>query len=218
MGEDFINDYTGKNIAHRIYSWSTKLHYYMKAIPLIPISYTLNSKKGWHYILNIGLNLILIIGVIFVTGITNKQLIRVFSNSLITITLLQQIAQLNLGWIDYNITLNHFLIDWTYMNCKSGQLHHLEIQRLHEILTFALYILLIWSYFYIQFDNLPVIELIFLCIISFKIFLDIIVMFSPIQLLFFIATLFFDFLVVLPITMFYMIYKKKSFKQVYLLI
>ena len=178
--------------------------FYESHIHLIAISHALNSKKGWRYILNIGLNLILIIGVIFVTGITNKQSIQVFSNSLITIILLQQIAQLNLGWIDYNITLNYFLIDWTDMNCKSGQLHHLEIQRLYEILTFALYIFLIWSYFYIQFDNLPVIELIFLCIISFKIFLDIVVMFSPIQILFFIATLFFDFLVVLPV--FYVLY------------
>ena len=220
VGADSMNDFTGKNILHREYSWTTKLHYYMKAIPLIATSHALNSTKVWFSILNIGLNLAVIIGVLCVTGITNKQSIRVLSNSLITIIILQQmmfIARLNIRY-DSKITLNHFLIDWTDMNCRYNQLQHLEIQRLHEILTFVLYILLIWSYFYIQFDQLPIIELIFLCFISFKIFMDIVVMFSPIQLLFLVATLLFDFLVVLPVTFFYMINKKKSFKQVYLLI
>ena len=217
---DFDLDWNGLKLTYVEYSCITKFHYYMKAIPLIAAYSAGKSNDNLFIQLNIGFNIAIIISLFFVTGFTNFQAIRVLSNSLSTIIVFEQLAYFG-HFMDgcifhYKISLKYFLIDWKQLKSRS-QKRQLDIQRILEILICALYITIIFCYLYIDLANMITIEIVFLCTISLKVFLDIVVMFAPLQLLFFLLTLSFDLLFVLPHTLFNMIHMKKSFKQVNLL-
>ena len=198
------------------YGWTSRLHYYLKAFPLILLHYiTYKYKKITAIILNI----IVVLSLLIIIFVANIQPICVISHSLIPIIVIQEIIFITDFELSACTYLNYFLIDWRIEHSTKRAISQYNIQRLIEVILLLIYILLLSAGFYsLQFtERLEEIDTFFYIIICLKIIIDTMDMLGPLFLLFFIITLIFDLVIVLPVTFYYMIYEQKSFKQVNLL-
>ena len=211
------DSYNGVN-----YSWSTRLHYYMKTIHLLLWKYFMGKQNYTFVKFYIYAEIVLALTLLFLSIFTYNMRIRLLFNSLIS-PLIIQLFPFEDMWSTFQFSKSHISVTYFLGTWKSSQSNDrsqiLCQQRLHEMALLSTYILMIISaYVILCFDSLGVIPIIFLSIILVKLFLDILVMFAPFQIFMAALTLIFDLLFVLPVTIFNMAKNGTTFTEVNLLI